>query len=221
MKKAFIFGLLLSICLIYPAFSQSSETLTFTTYYPSPIGVYSELRAQRLAVGDNYYDAAEYCWSGTCTNTIDADADLVVEGNVGIGTASPNPNPSPANNQSSGNLDVNDVFVRSTNSWLSEGGSANTILCNQDGFSSLGGNVAAKFTAADCGGTLPDANYVGVARKVNSCGGVIAFWALDFNEIAPVTGVVGPGVTWYTTGGKPACSWNGISYQVHAIYFRR
>jgi hypothetical protein len=76
MKKVFIFGLLLSICLISPAFSQSSETLTFTTYYPSPIGVYRLLEvAESLAVGDI---------STTSINTVDGldPGELWVQGSV-------------------------------------------------------------------------------------------------------------------------------------------
>ena len=65
--------------------SVSAETLTITTYYPSPYGVYSDLRAKRLAVGNAYYNPTTYPWGGT----IDANADLVVEGNVGIGTVTP------------------------------------------------------------------------------------------------------------------------------------
>lgn len=42
------------------------------------------------------------------------------EGNVGIGTVSPIGSPSPANNKASGNADVNDVYLRSTNKWISE-----------------------------------------------------------------------------------------------------
>jgi len=71
----------------FAAFSQ--EHITITTYYPSPYGSYRELRAQRMAIGDNY-SGSSYCWPpDTCANQINADADLVVEGKVGIGTANP------------------------------------------------------------------------------------------------------------------------------------
>jgi len=43
-----------------------------------------------MAIGENYFGST-YCWPpATCTNQIDADADLVVEGRVGIGTFNPN-----------------------------------------------------------------------------------------------------------------------------------
>jgi len=92
----------LFINLIFPlsSFAQSEEeTMTITTYYPAPYGVYNEMRARRMAVGDNYYDGSQYCWSpDTCANQIDGissscwpncNTDLIVEGNVGIGTTSP------------------------------------------------------------------------------------------------------------------------------------
>ncbi len=68
---------------------QAQESLTITTFYPSPYGVFNEFRSKRMAIGDNYYDNSHYCWSGACGTTIDANADLVVEGNVGIGTTNP------------------------------------------------------------------------------------------------------------------------------------
>ncbi len=76
----------------FPVFSQNTETISLTTYYPSPVGVYRELRAQRAAIGDTYYDASQYCWPpDTCLHPINATADLVVEGPVGIGTSDINP----------------------------------------------------------------------------------------------------------------------------------
>ncbi|MFH1519139.1 MAG: tail fiber domain-containing protein [Candidatus Omnitrophota bacterium] len=66
-----------------------AEDITLTTYYPAPYGVYNEVRSLRLAIGTNYYDSGEYCWSGACTNIIDSDDILLVEGNVGINTWNP------------------------------------------------------------------------------------------------------------------------------------
>jgi hypothetical protein len=70
--------------------SYSQETLTLTTYYPSPFGVYNELRAKRMAIGANYYDQSQYCWGATCPNEIKEgmlnDVDLVVEGKAFFGS---------------------------------------------------------------------------------------------------------------------------------------
>ncbi|HDN86098.1 MAG TPA: hypothetical protein ENG49_02620 [Candidatus Omnitrophica bacterium] len=81
-----IFSLLFSN--YYLSFSQE---VTITTYYPSPVGIYKELRAKRMAIGDSFYDPSKHCWfDGSCSpSDIDDDADLVVEGNVGIGTLNP------------------------------------------------------------------------------------------------------------------------------------
>ena len=71
------------------SFSQTPEQITLTTYYPSPQGSYVELRARRAAIGDNFISPT-YCWApAACANVIDANADLVVEGNVGIGIENP------------------------------------------------------------------------------------------------------------------------------------
>lgn len=70
-------------------FAQTEpDVIVISTYYPSPYGSYNELRSKRLAIGDNYSSNGLYCWLGTCTTTIPANADLVVEGKVGIGTVS-------------------------------------------------------------------------------------------------------------------------------------
>ena len=72
------------LCFAKLCFAQ--EEITLTTYYPAPYGVYVELRAQRIAIGDGYIDAAAPSWED---GTIDSEADLVIEGNVGIGTDDP------------------------------------------------------------------------------------------------------------------------------------
>ena len=73
----------------FTAFSQTTETLTIATYYPSPHGIYGELKTRRMAVGDAYF-GSDYCWPpATCAKQIENEADLIVEGRVGIGTANP------------------------------------------------------------------------------------------------------------------------------------
>jgi len=82
-------SLLLALALNPLVFAD--DTLTITTYYPSPYGVYREMRSQRLAIGDNYIDNPDYTWEEENGDggEIDYLADLVVEGNVGIGTTTP------------------------------------------------------------------------------------------------------------------------------------
>jgi len=89
-RTIFLFSLsILNIFLALPVFAE--DTLTITTYYPSPYGVYRELRAKRIAIGDDYIDGANYTWQDTESGSgeVDFNADLVVEGNVGIGTVNP------------------------------------------------------------------------------------------------------------------------------------
>ena len=92
----FLFSLLILILInfISPfySFSQSEETITVTTYYPAPYGVYKEMRATRMAVGGTYYNASAYpcdTGGGCAGNEICNEVDLVVEGRVGIGTTAP------------------------------------------------------------------------------------------------------------------------------------
>ncbi len=69
--------------------AKAQEVITFGTYYPSPRGLYADLRAKRVAIGPNYSDPTQYCWGTTCTNSISDDTVLIVEGDVGIGTHAP------------------------------------------------------------------------------------------------------------------------------------
>jgi hypothetical protein len=79
-KRLGLFGFvfLFNLSLVSLTFSQT-ESLTITTYYPSPFGSYRELRANQMAVGSGYQAAA----------TVIPANSLIVEGNVGIGTETP------------------------------------------------------------------------------------------------------------------------------------
>ena len=93
-KKALVLGTFLFICgFLQEILAQTEEeTMTITTYYPAPYGVYNEMRAKRMAVGTNYYNGSAYPWDtgGGCVGNEICNADLVVQGKVGIGTTSPN-----------------------------------------------------------------------------------------------------------------------------------
>ena len=90
---AFNLALILSFFLIIPGFAEDeTETLTITTYYPAPFGVYNELRTKRMAIGDTYYDASQHPWDEDGMidpGEIAQDLDLVVEGKVAIGKTEP------------------------------------------------------------------------------------------------------------------------------------
>jgi hypothetical protein len=90
-KPAFYLAAIISFLFCLPALALADETLTITTYYPSPYGVYRELRSQRMAIGDSYIQSGTYDWEASDGDggEIDYQADLVVQGNVGIGTANP------------------------------------------------------------------------------------------------------------------------------------
>ncbi|MCM8774615.1 MAG: hypothetical protein NC820_07810, partial [Candidatus Omnitrophica bacterium] len=77
-KKVLVF---LSIC-VSCAFAQ--ESITLTTYYPAPLGVYNRLEAQSLGVGDNNNDGTI-----NITDVPNNPGDVWIRGNVGIGTTNP------------------------------------------------------------------------------------------------------------------------------------
>jgi len=99
-----IFGLF-SLCF------AAEESITITTYYPSPHGSYSSLQTDKFGVGDNNGDGLF-----TSADVPTTTGNVWIKGNVGIGTTSPH---SPAPNGQPGNLDVNDVYLKSKGIWMS------------------------------------------------------------------------------------------------------
>ncbi len=122
MKKILIvYSFLLAFILALPAFSQSSESITITTYYPTAFGSYSELRSQGMAVGPSYIDSNQFPWdddNDLADNDIPQDANLVVEANVGIGTHQPSGRLHVANNaQTNPTSAIFDDSGELTDSW--------------------------------------------------------------------------------------------------------
>jgi hypothetical protein len=76
MQKTIFLILILILFSLSISFAQQ-ESVTITTYYPSPYGSYKELNADQMAIGSNYRH-----------NTL-TDGLLIVSGSVGVGTPSP------------------------------------------------------------------------------------------------------------------------------------
>jgi hypothetical protein len=93
MKKVYMLLALVTLFLSLPLFAGfSQESITLTTYYPAPFGIYTELRTKRIAIGETYFDSVAYPWDIDNTlieNEIPQDVSLTVEGKVGIGTNAP------------------------------------------------------------------------------------------------------------------------------------
>jgi hypothetical protein len=65
--------------------AQTQEEMIISTYLPPPVAAYEQLRTRNLAIGDQFIDNLSlYCWAGGCANVIDANARLVIAGNLGI-----------------------------------------------------------------------------------------------------------------------------------------
>ena len=100
-------------------------------------------------------------------------------GNVGIGTTTPH-----------GKLDVAGN-IKATKFI----GASDTIFCSKRGYKRGGrGSYTFSFTAAECGGTLPNSNYIGTGVQLYICNGLLT-WSVNQ---AP-----SPGVTIASTQGGP------------------
>ncbi|MES3031798.1 MAG: hypothetical protein V4699_00975 [Patescibacteria group bacterium] len=87
------------------------------------------------------------------------------------------------------------------------------IVCKQTG-SNATRDLQVTFTAANCGGTLPDSTYVGMAKNMAKDCGMISFNVIQAGETGYL--VPGPGVTIYGLG---ACPTN--NYTVGAVFIKK
>jgi hypothetical protein len=79
-----LFFLLLFLFSSLSLFAQTEDSITITTYYPSPHGVYNQLQTNSFGVGDNNNDGT--LENGDVPTTA---GDVWIKGNVGIGTTNP------------------------------------------------------------------------------------------------------------------------------------
>ncbi len=117
-RSAWTFGLAAGVLLA--ATAAWAEQVEIVTYYPSPSATTDDVRAKRMTVGSGY----------KALNLDDplapiADGTLLVEQSVGVGApvpfkTAPDPSGKSPKNNLLGNLDVNDIWLRSTQSWASQ-----------------------------------------------------------------------------------------------------
>ena len=67
-KMIFFICLILVLAVSWTCLAQ--ERITITTYYPSPFGIYNQVHADRLAVGNNraFGNSGQLTWGGAATS---------------------------------------------------------------------------------------------------------------------------------------------------------
>ncbi|MDP3730772.1 MAG: hypothetical protein Q8R14_04540 [Candidatus Omnitrophota bacterium] len=94
------------------AAAVSADEVTLTTILPDPSQ--TVLQGKKGAVG------ATYSSSTTLPDASIPASSLLVEGNIGVGATSPLYTPkTDASHNSGGNIDANDVWIRTANTWAS------------------------------------------------------------------------------------------------------
>lgn len=83
-NKFLVFLSLIFLLLTFFSISSAEDSITITTYYPSPYGIYNSLLTDKLGVGDNNGDNTL-----SSADVPTTTGDVWIKGNVGIGTASP------------------------------------------------------------------------------------------------------------------------------------
>ena len=109
--------IVIAVCLVLGLFSlsfaQGTESLTITTYHPSPYGSYNELTSNRMKIGSTYSQASTPFVANS----------LLVEGNIAITKTTVQAGQ--PNGATSGIVDAYDVYVRAANggagAWMSQG----------------------------------------------------------------------------------------------------
>jgi hypothetical protein len=201
------------------------ETLTVTTTYPSPFGVYQQLVTTGRAT------------TGTVNTTLARNAGNVLlappsnpDGRVGVGTTTPQAtldvnggvklgSASACGPASAGTLrwraESRRVEACDGASWRAVGGAP--ILCRaQRDTTGPPGGYTVRFRAEDCGGTLPDAGYTAALKEIHVCNGVTSASALSAGE---TIGGSQPGPAVYFTTLGALCSFpTGGSLTVSALF---
>jgi len=99
--KILIFQFSFIFILMFSAFGQ--ETVTITTYYPAPYGVYNQFVTQTLGVGDNNNDGSLNGSDAPDPSNAAQAGNVWIKGRVGIGTAA-------LPNTGSAELEINDTL---------------------------------------------------------------------------------------------------------------
>jgi len=104
----FFTTLVISIGLIIISFPFAfSEDLTITTYYPSPYGVYANLRSDQMSIGSGYR-----------ATTLPSNG-LIIEGQVSIGaTSAASYGGTQTELDVNGEIAASDVWVKNKSKWL-------------------------------------------------------------------------------------------------------
>ncbi len=184
---------LAAFVLAVSAVELGSESLTLQAYFPSPLGIYNQLTT--TADSTLARDAGTVTIGGTPTNAVK----LNVIGSMQM---------TDAQVQGMGGLSLSQLrpIVCSAKRTKTVGAANGMAWCNNAccGFS---------FTAAECGGTLPDASYVPAAQEDSVCGGTVSF-SYGSNP---------PGVTFCPVDLVAGmCAWaGGTSVSMTATYFKK
>ncbi len=83
-KTGKIIGIAVFLIFVLFSLSFADESMTITTYYPSPYGSYNQLQTKSLGVGDNNVDG-----NFTSADVPTTTGDVWIAGKVGIGTTAP------------------------------------------------------------------------------------------------------------------------------------
>lgn len=139
MQKSFqkILSAIIICPLLFVGIWAIAEEIEITTYYPSPYGVYEELRAVRMAIGTNYTNVMKPV----------SNDDLIVEGKIGVGME----HAGPYNTYPAHDIHVNDGTIYTGSSASFGGGGSSTygkLTKNDLTLSSSGGSGASGSSAS-------------------------------------------------------------------------
>ncbi|MFA5305772.1 MAG: hypothetical protein WDL99_08960 [Candidatus Omnitrophota bacterium] len=203
--KILIFQFSFIFILMFSAFGQ--ETVTITTYYPAPYGVYNQFVTQTLGVGDNNNDGSLNGSDAPDPSNAAQAGNVWIKGRVGINTTTPH-----------ARLEVNKTVAfrpQATAPSCIEG----AVYYDQaaKAFKYCNGSSWKGITS-----TLGSTEYV-TAMRALSYGGTCAGGSLNNNPVNCPAGYVVTGIRIITSGGQCplSCSFYSFALQSYALICRK
>ena len=154
------------LLLTFNSLTFGEETVTITTYYPSPYGSYDSVQAYKLGVGDNNSDG-----SLSSVDVPTTTGDVWIKGSVGIGTTDPQTKLDVSGGVKMGNETTCSAYTEGTQrynsvskqmefcngtAWTAVGGGLDDLLCQS--YSHPGGMTASDYCSS-IGGFCTEVRY--------------------------------------------------------------
>jgi hypothetical protein len=220
----------LALMTVLPATELASESVTLTTYYPAPSGIYSQM----ITTGDTVL--AKNAGTVTVGGSMTVAGGMTVGGLLKVASMGTDPAGTDGAIFYSNSRKAFMGFYNGAWHPIGEYPAGKPIVCSAwrdppTVTNGPGRNYGFSFTAADCGGVLPDTSYIPAVKSAKMCDGIEHFHALSAGEPGPGSNysgsnVVGPGIVMFFNAKDVdgPCQWpeyGNTRMQATIVYIKR